>query len=87
MNTPTRTITNSSRSWPSISSSRRLCCKNKDPQLYAMLREMFHQDTRTLLLGLSSNPAASIGRNDPCPCGSGKKYKHCCLLKGAAPAE
>jgi preprotein translocase subunit SecA len=18
-----------------------------------------------------------IGRNDPCPCGSGKKYKHC----------
>ena len=22
-----------------------------------------------------------IGRNDPCPCGSGKKYKHCCLGK------
>ena len=22
-----------------------------------------------------------IGRNDPCPCGSGKKYKHCCLEK------
>jgi len=22
-----------------------------------------------------------IGRNDPCPCGSGKKYKRCCLLK------
>jgi hypothetical protein len=21
------------------------------------------------------------GRNDPCPCGSGKKYKHCCLPK------
>lgn len=21
------------------------------------------------------------GRNDPCPCGSGKKYKRCCLLK------
>jgi preprotein translocase subunit SecA len=20
---------------------------------------------------------AKIGRNDPCPCGSGKKYKHC----------
>jgi preprotein translocase subunit SecA len=26
---------------------------------------------------------AKIGRNDPCPCGSGKKYKKCCLLKGA----
>ncbi|NQS77051.1 MAG: hypothetical protein HQP61_11600 [Peptococcaceae bacterium] len=23
-----------------------------------------------------------IGRNDPCPCGSGKKYKKCCLGKG-----
>ena len=23
---------------------------------------------------------AKIGRNDPCPCGSGKKYKFCCLL-------
>ncbi len=21
---------------------------------------------------------AKVGRNDPCPCGSGKKYKHCC---------
>jgi hypothetical protein len=24
---------------------------------------------------------AKIGRNDPCPCGSGRKYKHCCLDK------
>jgi SEC-C motif-containing protein len=23
--------------------------------------------------------AAKVGRNDPCPCGSGKKHKHCCL--------
>ena len=22
--------------------------------------------------------SAKIGRNDPCPCGSGKKYKNCC---------
>lgn len=25
------------------------------------------------------NPLRQIGRNDPCPCGSGKKYKKCCL--------
>jgi hypothetical protein len=33
-------------------------------------------------------PAASrVGRNDPCPCGSGKKHKKCCLGKEpAAPA-
>ncbi len=24
-----------------------------------------------------SKPAQAVGRNDPCPCGSGKKYKHC----------
>jgi uncharacterized protein YecA (UPF0149 family) len=26
---------------------------------------------------------SKVGRNDPCPCGSGKKYKKCCYLKGA----
>lgn len=26
-----------------------------------------------------NNP--EVGRNDPCPCGSGKKYKKCCLNK------
>ena len=26
-----------------------------------------------------------IGRNDPCPCGSGRKYKHCHGKKGAEP--
>ena len=26
------------------------------------------------------------GRNDPCPCGSGKKHKHCCL-KAAQPSD
>jgi hypothetical protein len=25
------------------------------------------------------NPLRGVGRNDPCPCGSGKKYKRCCL--------
>ena len=27
------------------------------------------------------NKKRKIGRNDPCPCGSGLKYKRCCLLK------
>lgn len=25
------------------------------------------------------NPVRDVGRNDPCPCGSGKKFKKCCL--------
>jgi hypothetical protein len=27
------------------------------------------------------NPLRHVGRNDPCPCGSGKKFKKCCLGK------
>nr|WP_287260507.1 SEC-C metal-binding domain-containing protein [Mesorhizobium sp.] len=26
-----------------------------------------------------TNPLRHVGRNDPCPCGSGKKAKKCCL--------
>lgn len=37
--------------------------------------------------GTSDEPyvrgSKKIGRNDPCPCGSGKKYKHCCMKKQA----
>ena len=33
--------------------------------------------------GLASGPA--VGRNDPCPCGSGKRYKQCHGALGAAP--
>jgi hypothetical protein len=28
---------------------------------------------------MSPHPSEKTGRNDSCPCGSGKKYKHCCL--------
>jgi Mlc titration factor MtfA (ptsG expression regulator) len=55
--------------------------KEKDPQLYGMLQEMFHQDTAPLVKQTFSR-RRKYGRNAPCPCGSGKKYKHCCLLKG-----
>jgi len=27
------------------------------------------------------NPGARIGRNDPCPCGSGRKFKRCCMRR------
>ena len=36
--------------------------------------------TRAVRLGPAPVKSAGpkVGRNDPCPCGSGKKYKHCC---------
>ena len=29
------------------------------------------------------NREEKVGRNDPCPCGSGKKYKSCCMRRRA----
>jgi hypothetical protein len=30
---------------------------------------------------MTTQTVARPGRNEPCRCGSGKKYKHCCLAK------
>ncbi len=52
--------------------------KRRDPALYAMLRGLFHQDTESLLPSVPPR-GQGVDHNAPCPCGSGKKYKHCCL--------
>ncbi|MDP4822672.1 MAG: preprotein translocase subunit SecA [Aestuariivirgaceae bacterium] len=41
--------------------------------------EMHHADPVTGAdeVATATAPAAKVSRNDPCPCGSGKKYKHC----------
>ncbi len=36
-----------------------------------------HHHHRTIAPFVRSAP--KVGRNDPCPCGSGRKYKKCCL--------
>jgi SEC-C motif-containing protein len=48
--------------------------------LYNHLREKLQDDTRPKLVA-SALAVVKAGRNDPCPCGSGKKYKKCCMLK------
>jgi preprotein translocase subunit SecA len=35
-------------------------------------------------VSIRKDPAQKIGRNDPCPCGSGKKYKNCCGAAGGS---
>jgi SEC-C motif/Protein of unknown function (DUF2384) len=30
---------------------------------------------------------SGVGRNHPCPCGSGKKFKKCCLSAASAPSD
>ncbi len=39
------------------------------------------------IVSATANTAKKVGRNDPCPCGSGKKYKKCCGAGTDAAAE
>lgn len=47
----------------------------KHPELYDILEKIFEQDMDARDL---KKPNTKIGRNSPCPCQSGKKYKKCC---------
>lgn len=40
-----------------------------------------HSATSTATKVQKPRKVEKVGRNDPCPCGSGKKYKHCCGTK------
>ncbi len=56
--------------------------ERKHPELFAMLQKVFLQDMKSRARALRreiSSRRKSFGRNSPCPCGSGKKYKNCCL--------
>jgi uncharacterized protein YecA (UPF0149 family) len=49
-----------------------------------MARELrAHRPPRSIMTYLASRSpqpvaSASVSRNAPCPCGSGRKFKHCC---------
>ncbi|MEP6946109.1 MAG: zinc-dependent peptidase [Acidobacteriota bacterium] len=51
-----------------------------DPELYRTLEDMFHQDPASLLK-FGSLRRGKVGKNAPCPCGSGEKYSRCCLKR------
>ncbi len=51
--------------------------EKKNPEIYRMLRSMYHQNTKSFLTS-SRRRGKRVGRNAPCPCGSGQKFKRCC---------
>ena len=56
----------------------------KHPALYAALEQVFNQDLRTRVGALRrelTQKRPKFGRNSPCPCGSGRKFKKCCRGK------
>lgn len=38
--------------------------------------------SKSVVVNKKPEPKKKIGRNEPCPCGSGKKFKKCCIKKG-----
>lgn len=38
------------------------------------------QQAKEMLANRKQRTNTKIGRNEPCPCNSGKKYKKCCLI-------
>ena len=53
-----------------------------DVDLDEDIEDMVADRFRSALDGMPAlNPYRDVGRNDPCPCGSGKKFKKCCLEK------
>lgn len=50
----------------------------KHPKLYAILEQIFKQKMKKRKLHFKK---FKTGRNSPCPCGSGMKFKHCCGKK------
>ncbi len=45
-------------------------------------KQIQNQPTGKEEKGPAKRVAPKVGRNDPCPCGSGKKFKKCCMGKG-----
>ena len=50
----------------------RVCLEND------MAQHIKYQDVDTELVTAPLRAGSRVGRNEPCPCGSGKKYKRCC---------
>ncbi|MBU8869505.1 MAG: zinc-dependent peptidase [Gemmatimonadales bacterium] len=58
--------------------------EQKHPELFSMMQKVFRQDLKSRLQDIRREMSAGqkkFGRNSPCPCGSGIKYKKCCLSK------
>ncbi len=49
---------------------------------YRMFKDLIEKENRKAT-SIKSGKRVEIGRNDPCPCGSGNKYKKCCMNKKA----
>jgi hypothetical protein len=62
------------QSWKNLIDGREARLKNREEEINKGLIS-FNNHTKKLKVPVEPT---KVGRNDPCPCGSGKKYKKCC---------
>jgi SEC-C motif len=55
------------------------CAWEQNDTMDALTKTMRKPGKLTALLREAATSRTKVGRNDPCPCGSGKKHKKCCL--------
>jgi uncharacterized protein len=56
-------------------------CKPFVAELSALWRRQSLEQQMPVARAKAIQVSPKTGRNDPCPCGSGRKYKKCCLVK------
>lgn len=68
----------------SLISSMATCVSKDDVQgyIHSAVQQAYQAQTQTQTqtqnVTVNVNPGRSVGRNSPCPCGSGRKFKKCC---------
>ena len=58
--------------------SYRMFFEHADPVYRSLARQWIETQKRDSVFKYLAETGSKIGRNDPCPCGSGKKFKQCC---------
>ena len=62
--------------WKTYESWRRLWLSGGDSNDIAALTDHYQRVAQVPVATREDN--RTVGRNEPCPCGTGRKYKHCC---------
>ena len=68
---------------PNREEAREVALRDLGKLVYAAYQSFAKERLVTAQAAHARAATARIGRNEPCPCGSGKKYKRCCIERNA----
>lgn len=68
---------------PNREEAREVALRDLGKLVYAAYQSFAKERLATAQAAHARAATARVGRNEPCPCGSGKKYKRCCIERTA----